>query len=63
MSIHTTAPEEAAGRLAICELIDAYAYCADFRQQEAQAGLFAAAARNLLHMGEPSEPVQVLTTR
>lgn len=69
MSMHTTiTPEEAADRLAIRELIDAYAHCADFRQPEAQADLFAPDARTLVFMGDvtpgtPGEPVQVLTTR
>jgi hypothetical protein len=64
MSIHTAiTPEEAADRLAIRELIDAYAHCADFRQPEEQASLFTPDARTLVFMGEPGEPVQVLTTR
>ncbi len=64
MSIHTTfTPEEAADRLAIRELIDAYAHCADFRQPEAQADLFTSDARTLVYLGEPGEPVQILTTR
>ncbi len=64
MSFHTPiSPEEAADRLAIRELIDAYAHCADLRQPEAQADLFIPGARTLVYMGEPGEPVQVLTTR
>ncbi len=64
MSVHTTiTTEEAADRLAIRELIDAHAHCADFRQPEAQADLFTPDARTLVYMGEPGEPAQVLTTR
>ncbi len=64
MSIHmTVTPEEAADRLAIRELIDAYAHYADLRQPGAQAELFTPEARTLVYMGEPGEPVQVLTTR
>ncbi|MDR1448921.1 MAG: nuclear transport factor 2 family protein [Propionibacteriaceae bacterium] len=64
MSIHTAiTPEETADRLAIRELIDAYAHCADCRLPEQQADLFAPGARTLVYRGEPGEPVQVLTTR
>jgi hypothetical protein len=38
---HTAiSPEEAAGRLAIRELVDAYAHCADRRDAEGQKALF-----------------------
>jgi len=38
---HTSiSPEEAADRLAIRELIDAYAHCADCREAEEQKALF-----------------------
>ncbi|MDR1426785.1 MAG: nuclear transport factor 2 family protein [Bifidobacteriaceae bacterium] len=64
MGIHAiVTPQEAADRLAIRELIDDYAHCADFRQPEAQADLFAPGARTLVFMGEPGEPAEVLTTR
>ena len=36
----TITPEEAADRLAIRELIDAYAHCADRRDAEGQMALF-----------------------
>ena len=36
----TVAPEEAADRLAIRELVDAYAHCADRRDAEGQMALF-----------------------
>jgi hypothetical protein len=64
MGIHAAVtPQEAGDRLAIRELIDAYAHCADFRQPEAQADLFAPGARTLVFMGEPGQAAQVLTTR
>ena len=64
MAIHITiTPEEAADRLAIRELIDAYAHCADFRLPEQQTALFTPDARTLVFMGEPGEAVQILTTR
>ncbi len=41
MSKHTTiSPEEAADRLAIRELVEAYAHCADRRDAEGQMALF-----------------------
>jgi hypothetical protein len=41
MSMHTEiGPAEAADRLAIRELFDAYAHCADTRDAEAQKALF-----------------------
>ena len=43
MSIHTLiSPEEAADRLAIRELIEAYAHCADRRDAKGQMALFTA---------------------
>lgn len=64
LSIHATVtPEEAADRLAIRELIDAYARYADVRRPEAQADLFAPDARTLVYLGGSGEPAQVLTTR
>jgi hypothetical protein len=41
MASHTPlSPEEAADRLAIRELFDAYAHCADTRDAEGQKALF-----------------------
>jgi hypothetical protein len=40
MSKHAISPEEAADRLAIRELIEAYAHCADRRDAKGQLGLF-----------------------
>jgi SnoaL-like protein len=56
--------EEAADRLAIRELIDAYAHFADRRQPEAQAALYADDGRTLVYTDSgASEPAQVLTGR
>jgi len=60
------AAEEAVDRLAIRELIDAYAHHADRREPDAQADLYAEDGRTLVYTADPStgaEPVQVLTTR
>jgi hypothetical protein len=57
-------PEEAADRLAIRELIDAYAHYADRRQPEEQAALYAEDGRTLVYPDLASaEPAQVLTGR
>jgi SnoaL-like domain len=57
-------PEEAADRLAIRELFDAYAHCADRRDAEGQKALFAADTRFVVYMdGEGSEPTYVLEGR
>lgn len=56
-------PKEAGDRLAIRELIDTYAHCADRRLPEQQADLYADGGRTLVYQGAGSEPVQVLTTR
>ncbi len=51
MADHTAvSPEEAADRLAIRELIDAYAHCADRRDAAGQMALFAETARFLVFM-------------
>ena len=66
MSSHDAiSPGEAADRLAIRELIDAYAHCADRRLPEQQADLYAENAKTLVYTADPatSEPTQVLTTR
>lgn len=50
-------PAEAADRLAIRELFDAYAHCADRRDAEGQKALFTADTRFAVYMeGEGSEP-------
>lgn len=65
MSVHTAvSPEEAADRLAIRELIDAYAYCADGRDAEGQMALFSENARFVVYMDPgSSEPTMDLHTR
>jgi hypothetical protein len=63
--IHTEiTPTEEADRLAVRELIDAYAYCADRRDAEAQKSLFTADTQFVVYMdGQGSEPTQVLDGR
>lgn len=52
---------EAADRLAIRELFDAYAHCADRRDAEGQKALFTVDTRFAVYMqGEKSEPTCVL---
>ena len=66
MTTHTTiSPEETTDRVAIRELIDAYAHFADRRQPDDQAALYAEDGRTLVYTADPSssEPVQVLTGR
>jgi ketosteroid isomerase-like protein len=60
MTSHTTiSPQEAADRLAIRELVDAYAHCADRRDAEGQMKLFTEDTRFLvfydLTSAEPSQ--------
>ena len=57
-------PEEAADRLAIRELVDAYAHCADRRDAKGQMALFTEDTRFLVFMdyGSP-EPTQELNGR
>jgi len=51
MSKHTTlSPTEAADRLAIRELIEAYAHCADRRDAKGQMALFTADTHFVVHM-------------
>ena len=51
MSIHTLIfPEEAADRLAIRELIEAYAHCADRRDAKGQMSLFTADTHFVVYM-------------
>ena len=55
---------EAADRLAIRELVDAYAHCADRRDAEGQKALFTADTHFVVYMdGQGSEPSQVLHGR
>ena len=51
MALHTElTPSEAADRLAIRELFDAYAHCADRRDVEGQKALFTADTRFAVYM-------------
>jgi ketosteroid isomerase-like protein len=55
---------ELADRLAIRELVDAYAHCADRRDAEGQKSLFAEDTHFVVYMaGQGSEPTQVLDGR
>jgi hypothetical protein len=57
-------PTEAADRLAIRELFDAYARCADRRDAEGQKALFTEDTRFAVYMdGEGTEPSYVLSGR
>ena len=57
-------PEEAADRLAIRELVDAYAYCADSRDAGGQKALFTSDTRFVVYMeGEGSDPTDDLHGR
>jgi hypothetical protein len=57
-------PTEAADRLAIRELVDAYAHCADRRDAEGQKALFTEDTHFLVYMeGEGTEPSQELNGR
>jgi hypothetical protein len=57
-------PSEAADRLAIRELFDAYAHCADRRDAEGQKALFTTDTRFAVYMdGEGTEPTYVLEGR
>ena len=57
-------PTEHADRLAIRELVDAYARCADRRDAEGQKALFTEVTRFVVYMdGQGSEPTQVLDGR
>jgi SnoaL-like domain len=63
--IHTEIPPiEQADRLAIRELVDAYAHCADRRDVEGQKALFTEDTHFVVYMnGQGSEPTQVLHGR
>jgi SnoaL-like domain len=65
MAVHTElTPAEAADRLALRELFDAYAHCADRRDAKGQKALFTDDARFAVYMdGEGSEPTYVLEGR
>jgi hypothetical protein len=65
MTVHTElAPAEAADRLALRELFDAYAHCADRRDAEGQKALFTEDTRFAVYMdGEGTEPTYVLQGR
>ena len=65
MAVHTELNgTEAADRLALRELFDAYAHCADRRDAEGQKALFTADTRFAVYMdGEGSEPTYVLEGR
>ena len=57
-------PTEQADRVAIRELVDAYAYCADRRDAEGQKALFTNDTHFVVYMeGERSAPTQVLDGR
>jgi hypothetical protein len=65
MAVHTRIdPAEAADRLAIRELFDAYAHCADRRDADGQKALFTVDTRFAVFMdGEGTEPTYVLEGR
>jgi len=56
MTTHTTmSPQEVADRLALRELFDAYAHCADRRDAKGQMALFTEDTRFLVYMDAKSE--------
>jgi len=65
MSKHVTiSPEEAADRLAIRELVEAYAHCADHRDAKGQMALFTADAHFVVYMNaKDPTPSQELHSR
>ena len=65
MSTHTRiSPEEAADRLAIRELIEAYAHCADRQDAKGQMALFTEDTHFVVYMnGKDSMPSQELHSR
>ena len=65
MPAHTElTPAEAADRLALRELFDAYAHCADRRDAAGQRALFTEDTRFVVYMdGEGTEPTYVLEGR
>lgn len=65
MAVHTfIGPAEAADRLAIRELFDAYAHCADRRDAEGQQALFTLDCRFVVFMaGDGTEPTYAVEGR
>jgi ketosteroid isomerase-like protein len=65
MSLHTAiSPAEAADRLAIRELVEAYAYCADRRDAEGQMALFTPDTHFVVYMdAKDPTPSQELHSR
>jgi hypothetical protein len=65
MSTHTiVTPEEAADRVAIRELVDAYAHCADRRDARGQMSLFTTDTHFIVYMNaKNAEPSQTVTSR
>ena len=65
MSIHTViSPEEAADRLAIRELVEAYAHCADRRDARGQMSLFTTDTHFVVYMNaKDPTPSQELNSR
>ena len=65
MSKHVTiSPEEAADRLAIRELVEAYAHCADRRDAKGQMSLFTADTHFVVYMNaKDPKPSQELHSR
>jgi hypothetical protein len=64
MAVPELTPAEAADRLALRELFDAYAHCADRRDADGQKALFATDARFAVYMdGDGTEPTYVLEGR
>ena len=65
MSRHVAiSPEEAADRLAIRELVEAYAHCADRRDAKGQMALFTADTHFVVHMNaKDPKPSQDLNSR
>src|SRR5262245_52622738 len=65
MTVHSElTPIEAADRIALRELFDAYAHCADRRDAEGQKALFTDCTVFAVYMdGEDSEPTYVLNGR
>jgi hypothetical protein len=65
MAVHTEiSPAEAADRLAIRELFDAYAHCADRRDAAGQKALFTTGTRFAVYMSGPdTDPTYVLEGR
>jgi ketosteroid isomerase-like protein len=64
MTTSEITPTEQADRLAIRELVDAYAHCADRRDADRQKSLFTADTHFVVYMdGQGSQPTQVLDGR